>query len=102
MHPSKEVLAESYLYKREKNHNYYLTVDRAEESYNDDISPQFVTSICARSFKSVEHGRMLQKDDVIKKHENAWWNPSKISATSKHPVLTVSGFSILIPLLFFF
>lgn len=109
---SKEPLDESYLYERGKNLPSYVKVRRSEETYND-ISDQFVTSIiCGDKIGcSTAHGErvgtiqgpVLQKDDVIQKpeNENAWWNPSKKSATSKHPV-TVSGFSILIPLLFYF
>ena len=103
---------ESYLYERGKNLLSYVEVRRSKETYND-ISGLFVTSIiCGPKIGcSTAHGErvgtiqgpVLQKDDVIKKpeNENAWWNPSKKSATSKHPV-TVSGFSILIPLLFYF
>ena len=103
---------ESYLYERGKNLLSYVIVYRYKETYND-ISGLFVTTInCGEKIGcSTAHGKrvgtiqgpVLQKDDVIKKpeNENAWWNPSKISATSKHPV-TVSGFSILIPLLFYF
>ena len=105
---SKEPLDESYLYERGKNLLSYVEVRRSKETYND-ISDKFVTSLICPPDEFVTHcfpfkgARVLQKDDVIKKpeNENAWWNPSKISATSKHPV-TVSGFSILIPLLFYF
>ena len=106
---------ESYLYERGKNLLSYVKVIRSKETYND-ISGLFATTISCGYYNSLfgcstAHGErvgtiqgpVLQKDDVIKKpeNENAWWNPSKISATSKHPV-TVSGFSILIPLLFYF
>ena len=105
---SNEPLDESYLYERGKNLPSYVKVRRSEETYND-ISDKFVTSIICPPDKFVTHcfpfkgARVLHKDDVIKypENENAWWNPSKKSATSKHPV-TVSGFSILIPLLFYF
>ena len=103
---SNEPLDESYLYERGKNLPSYVCVRRSEETYND-ISDKFVTSIICPPDEfqcfPAKGARVLHKDDVIKKpeNENAWWNPSKISATSKHPV-TVSGFSILIPLLFNF
>ena len=102
---------ESYLYERGILLSY-VVVHRSKETYND-ISGLFATTIsCGEKIGcSAAHGKrvgtiqgpVLQKDDVINKpeNENAWWNPSKISATSKHPV-TVSGFSILIPLLFYF
>jgi len=110
--PSNVPSDESYLYERGKNLLSYVEVRRSKETYND-ISGLFATSIiCGPKIGcSTAHGErvgtiqgpVLQKDDVIKKpeNENAWWNPSKKSATSKHPV-TVSGFSILIPLLFYF